>query len=185
LIRKFDECLLLNEKYQSSYDTAFKERFLTTQETQRSGVERDLKTHFIIFGNFDAFSERLRALKRLFQTIEDFNKFKDCRIEGVAAITKYFVDNVDIAPRQTDMLNPKQLLFVNDFNLFESQCAQLDRRVVQCVDDTFSTQETTIDILHLYEDIISKMTREEGKQELKNWFYKALSKLDEDSKKLS
>jgi dynein heavy chain len=180
LIRKFDDCLVLNEKYKSSYDFTLKAKFITTQETQRSGVERELQTHFIVFGKFDAFSERLKVLKRLFQTIDDFNRLGECRIEGIAAIKKYFIENVDIAPRQTDMLNPRQLSFVNDFNNFEIQRAQLDKKVIQCIDDAFSGRETTLDSFHLYEELMETMTREEGRQACEGWFNKSLSKFEED-----
>jgi hypothetical protein len=59
----------------------------------------------------------------------------------------------------------KSTFFVNDFKLFESQDSQVDKRVIQCVVEALFIQETTIDILNIYEDSMSKMTNEEVKQE--------------------
>jgi hypothetical protein len=102
-------------------------------------VKKRLEPPLHYVGNFDAFPERLRVLKRLCQTVEDFNKLKICPIEGIEEITKDFSENVGIASRQTNRLNPRQPSFANDFNGFESQSALLDKGVVKCIDETSST----------------------------------------------
>jgi hypothetical protein len=81
------------------------------------GILIFLKIHYMIFGNFVNYSERLKVSKQLFQTHEIFNQFKNSRIEEIAAITKNWVNK---SLHYTDLLNPRPYLFVHDFYILSS-----------------------------------------------------------------
>jgi len=185
LIKKFEECRSLNQKYQSIYDSTLKTKVHSqsgdNSTTQTSDSERELRTHFIIFGKFDAFSSRLESLVKLFTTIDEFVSLSQCRIEGIAAIVKRFTEDIDFTKRSTyNMLDPRLTTFDDEYGVFQGNCAKLDSQIRQIIVDSFSVTETAFTALQLHERLKLTMTRAEGKSELDKCFAKTLQRYNED-----
>ncbi|KAH0792655.1 Dynein heavy chain family protein [Histomonas meleagridis] len=179
LIKKFQESIDLNKKYQEVYDGTMKKKVVPENE---EGTERILKTHYIIFGKFDTFSERCSTLIQLFTTIDQYNKLKDCRIEGISSIVENFKLNDDFTIRSNNesLLNPRNEKFNSNYENFKVQCSNEDVKLRKCISNAFSVTKTVQIELELYESLKKTMTREEGKIELEIWFKHAIQRYNED-----
>jgi dynein heavy chain len=151
-------------------------------EGEPAGSERTLRTHFIIFGKFDAFGARCEVLIKLFTTIDNFNKLRECRIEGMEAIVTNFADNDDFTKRSnnTMMLDPRNQKFSEDYRIFETNCALEDAKIRKVLSNAFSVTKTVQLELELHESLKDSVTREEGQAELELWFKHALQRYQED-----
>ncbi|OHS96678.1 Dynein heavy chain family protein [Tritrichomonas foetus] len=180
LIKKFQSCIDLNLSFQDVYNNTMKKKVIPEGEPE--GSERMLRTHFIIFGKFDAFSDRCRTLIALFTTIDEFNRLKDCRVEGMAAIVKNFIENDDFTFRSKNelMLDPRNQKFVTDYQNFKQQCANEDAKIRKLLSDAFSVTKTVMYEVNLHETLKETMTREEGQKELAQWFKHSLQRYTED-----
>ena len=180
LIKKFQDCIDLNKKYQEVYNGTMKKKVIPENEPE--GSERMLRTHFIIFGKFDAFSDRCRTLIDLFTTIDEFNRLKDCRVEGMAAVVKNFIENDDFTFRSKNeqMLDPRNQKFNTDYQNFRQQCANEDLKIKKLLNDAFSVTKTVMYEVKLHEQLKETMTRAEGQKEIANWFKHCLQRYNED-----
>ncbi|OHT04931.1 Dynein heavy chain family protein [Tritrichomonas foetus] len=180
LIQKFHDCIDLNQKYQNVYNNTMKKKVLPEGETE--GSERMLRTHFIIFGKFDAFSSRCETLINLFTTIDNFNKLKECRIEGMAAIVQNFIENDDFTFRSKNehMLDPRNQKFNEDYNNFQAQCANEDAKIRKIISEAFQVTKTVQIELELHEELKETVTCSEGQAELAVWFKHCLQRYNED-----
>ena len=180
LINKLQECIDLNMKYQKAYNGTIKKKVLPKDEPE--GSERMLRTNFIIFGKFDAFASRCKTLIDLFTTIDDFNKLKDCRIEGMGAIVQNFVENDDFTLRSKNenMLDPRNQKFKDDYANFQTQCSNEDAKIRKIISDAFKVTKTVHLELELHENLKQTVTRSEGQAELEIWFRHCLQRYNED-----
>ncbi|KAK8898529.1 Dynein heavy chain 5, axonemal [Tritrichomonas musculus] len=185
LIQKFHDCINLNQRYQHVYNNTMKKKVLP--EGEQEGSERMLRTHFIIFGKFDAFSSRCETLIDLFTTIDDFNRLKDCRIEGMAAIVQNFIENDDFTFRSKNehMLDPRNQKFNEDYANFQTQCGNEDAKIRKIISEAFQVTKTVQIELELHETLKETVTREEGQAELAVWFKHCLQRYYEDLENVS
>ena len=201
LIEKFKSCIALNDKYQSFYNNTMKTKVEVTpgeevpeeqkkpkssngkgKKSQPETQRRELRTHFIIFGKYDAFSARCKSLIQLFTTIEEFNGLSECKIEGMDGIVKRFTEDIDFTKRSSyNMLDPRLNTFDDDFKLFQTNCTKLDNQLKQIIAESFQVMSTPLESLRLYERLSKSMTRQQGQAELEKWFMKALDKYSDDS----
>ena len=184
LIQKFRECINLNEQYQSVYNKTLKTKVLSQTSNNpnaKEGSERELKTHFIIFGKYDAFSSRCQNLIRLFTTIGEFVNLGSCRIEGMSNIVRKFTEDIDFTKRSTyNMLDPRLKTFDDEYSIFQKNCNSLDQQIKQVIADAFGTTDTPLTAFRLHEYLVQAITREAGKVELDKWFQKTLQRYTED-----
>ncbi|OHT09327.1 Dynein heavy chain family protein [Tritrichomonas foetus] len=180
LIDKFNACIKLNQTYQRIYDGTMKKK--VPNQTDKGGSERELRTHFIIFGKFDAFSNRCKVLVDLFSTIDQFHNLKNCKVEGMASIVANFIENVDFTVRCKDsiMLDPRNKYFDEQFRIFKEQCGEKDKQIRKLLANAFQVTQTVKEAIELHETLRETMTREEGKLELDIWFKKTLQRFEED-----
>ena len=180
LIEKFNSCIQLNQTYQRIYEGTMKKK--VPNQNDKGGSERELRTHFIIFGKFDAFANRCKTLVELFTTIDQFHNLKNCQVEGMAAIVSNFIENVDFTVRCKDsiMLDPRNHAFDDQFKAFKDQCAEKDKQIRKIISDAFQVTQTVKDAIDLHETLRETMTRDEGKAELDVWFKTTLQRFEED-----
>ena len=184
LIQKFKDCITLNQHYQKVFGDTLKTKVFSQTNKNApitEGSERELKTDFIIFGKYDAFSSRCETLIKLFTTIEEFVNLSQCRIEGIDAIVRRFTEDIDFTKRAAyNMLDPRLKTFDDEYKIFERNCANLDHQVKQVISDAFSVTDTPLTAFILHENLSAVMTREAGRLELEKHFSRTLQRYAED-----
>jgi dynein heavy chain len=98
LIPVLNSCIELNEAYQHQYNFT-KERLMNMPK----GKQFDFSTQQI-FGRFDLFCRRVRKLKNLFGTIQQFRTLGQHKLENIEPIIKKFNKYVQEFKRKSHRL---------------------------------------------------------------------------------
>jgi dynein heavy chain len=155
LIPVLVSCMELNEAYQHQYNFT-KERLMNMPK----GKQFDFSTQQI-FGRFDLFCRRVRKLKELFGTIQQFRTLGQHKLENIEPIIKKFNKHVqDFRRMSHKLLDFNQNKFDRDFVAFNVQISMVENDLQAYIQANFERDLSILDYLKLLRKFKSILHRE-------------------------
>ena len=155
LIPVLHACIELNEAYQHQYNFT-KERLMNMPK----GKQFDFSTQQI-FGRFDLFCRRVRKLKELFGTIQQFHTLGQHKLEGIDGIITKFKKHVsNFRNMNHKLLDFSQNTFDRDFVAFNVQISMVENDLQAYIQSKFEQDMSILEYLKLLRKFKSILHRE-------------------------
>ena len=121
VIKRFNNCLRLNEEYQMCFQR-------TKKKIEEHPEERQFEfSETYIFGKINTFARRLQKLIEMFTTLRSFDRLGLSKIEGIEMINaKFQLIMTTMRKKPYDMLDYRKTEFDTDFEEFRRQINDLE-----------------------------------------------------------
>lgn len=121
VIKRFKDCLKLNEEYQRCFQR-------TKKKIEEHPEERQFEfSETYIFGKINTFARRLQKLIEMFTVLSSFCRLGLSKIEGIEMINaKFQLIFTTIKKKPYDMLDYRRTEFDSDFEDFKRQINDLE-----------------------------------------------------------
>ncbi|XP_025057270.1 dynein heavy chain 5, axonemal-like [Alligator sinensis] len=144
LLRRIQECIYLNEQYQTSFQRV-REKLRETP----SDKQFDFSENYI-FGKFDTFCKHLEKISDISNIMTDLSELQDVKLEGIEKInTRYQIIATNIKSKTYDILDPRKQEFEKDYLEFKKQTEALYQTVQEFMESWFEKPLTTEQMLGL------------------------------------
>uniref|UniRef100_H3AFE6 Dynein axonemal heavy chain 5 n=1 Tax=Latimeria chalumnae TaxID=7897 RepID=H3AFE6_LATCH len=144
LLKRIQECINLNEEYQTCFHRV-------REKLKESPNERQFEfSENYIFGKFDTFCKRLHKISDMINTMESLSDLQHIKIEGIEKIYIRYQTIVNTTKSKTyDVLDYRKQEFDNDYVEFRYQIEGLYQSLQVFVDSWFEQPSTTERMLGL------------------------------------
>ncbi|OCT76243.1 hypothetical protein XELAEV_180314425mg, partial [Xenopus laevis] len=144
LLKRIQECVFLNEQYQSSFHKVKVNLKETPNERQFEFSEN------YIFGKLDTFCKRLEKISDMSNILESLSDLQNIRIEGVEKISiRYQTIVTNTKSKSYDVLDHRKQEFDKDYVEFKNQIEGLYQSLQTFVDSWFEKPLTTEQMVNL------------------------------------
>ena len=120
-IKRFEDCLRLNDEYQKHFQR-------TKKKIEEHPEERQFEfSETYIFGKINTFARRLQKLIDMFSTLKSFDRLSLSKIEGIEMINaKFQLIVTTMKKKPYNMLDYRKTEFDVDFEEFKRQINDLE-----------------------------------------------------------
>ncbi|KAI4900024.1 hypothetical protein NFI96_023292, partial [Prochilodus magdalenae] len=155
LLKRIQECLLLNQEYQQCFQRVW-------EELRQSPLDRQFEfSENYIFGKFDAFCKRLENIADMAATLEALSALQLIKVEGIEKILVRCQNIVtSIKSKTYNVLDHRKTEFDSDYADFKGQIQTLYQSLQMLLDTLFQQPVSTEQLL----DLLSKFEKGAGNQ---------------------
>ncbi|XP_039266995.2 dynein axonemal heavy chain 8-like [Styela clava] len=144
LIKRIDECIKLNEAYQSQFQK-------TKEKLQQNPAERQFEfSENYIFGRFDTFCKRVDQIREMAMIMEQLSTLPNIKIQGLESYAmKYKTIVANVKKKSYDHLNHRSHEFDTEYSDFKSQIDSVQEGIQNLVEVLFERNMSTVESFRL------------------------------------
>uniref|UniRef100_A0A8C8RI05 Dynein axonemal heavy chain 5 n=1 Tax=Pelusios castaneus TaxID=367368 RepID=A0A8C8RI05_9SAUR len=144
LLKRVQECIYLNEQYQTYF-----QRVREKLKENPSDQQFDFSENYI-FGKFDTFCKRLEKISDISNIMEGLLELQNIKIEGIEKINaQYQTIATNTKSKTYDVLDHRKQEFEKDYLEFKNQIEGVFQSMQELVDSWFEKSLTTEQMLGL------------------------------------